>query len=304
MNKLKKNIIYQYMLVSSILVIASSYAMWSIQLISKYLKNDFISNALWWGGLLIIEIVLFTICAYWYYKKVSVYIEDETRKQIKKQNQLFANIAHDLKSPMTVVIGLSRALEEGVTTREEEQELIHAITAKSKHIDKVINLMFQYAKMESSSYKLNKTSVNIVRLLKELVAQRYNQFEEKKIEIDLKIPDYEILVDIDELEISRAIDNIISNAIIHNGKNTKVQIGLEKKEDFIEIWVADTGIEISKELENKIFEPFVCTEESRNIKGGSGLGLAISKKIIEMHEGRVYIKRDLIEYTKAFMVRI
>lgn len=307
MNNLKRSIIYQFILVSIVLVTGSVY-LWqgATKLVNWVTLNLFngaiIGDFIWIISMFVLEVALFSMCAYWYYSRVSKYIEEETKKQIKEQNQLFANIAHDLKSPMTAVIGLSRALEEGLTSREQQNEITHIITEKSKRIDKIINLMFQYAKLESPSYKLNKSNVDIVRMIKELVAQKYNEFEDKEMELNLKLPNNKIMFCIDELEISRVIDNLMTNSIIHNPKGSRVQIGLEEFQEHIKIWIADSGDEIQKEIEEKIFSPFVCAEESRNTKNGSGLGLAISKKIIEAHNGQIFIEKNIEEYKKSFVI--
>lgn len=301
MNNLKRNIIYQYILVSIVLVITSVY-LWKIfnwiclDIFHSRLMNDFVKSIC----IFVLEIILFFICAYWYNNRISKYIKEETQRQVKEQNQLFANIAHDLKSPMTTVIGLSRALEEGITSDSEKNEITHIITEKSKHMDKIINLMFEYAKMESASYQLNKSNIDIVCLVKKFVAHRYSEFEKKNMELDLNLPTDRIIISVDELQISRVIDNLINNVILHNQDGIKVQIGVEESEDRIKVWIADSGNEIEKELENKIFSPFVCAEESRNSKNGSGLGLAIAKKVVEMHGGEIFIEKNIKGYKKSF----
>ncbi|MCB2300817.1 sensor histidine kinase [Clostridium tagluense] len=309
MNNLKKNIIYQYMLVSTILVIASIYLWWGYESIIPWISVNIyggeLTSELLFGGLAwIIEIVLFTVCAYWFHSKVSKYIEQETNKQIKKQNQLFANIAHDLKSPMTVVIGLSRALEEDVITEDQKKQVAHTITEKSKHMDKIINLMFQYAKMDIASYKLHKSEVDVVRLVKEFTAQRYHEFENKKMDLDIVLPDNQVIAWIDRLEFSRAVDNLITNSIRHNQPGTRIQIGLEDIDGNIKIWVADSGDKIPKEIQTTIFDPFICGDKSRNTEGGSGLGLAITKKIVKKHNGKISIVENINGYTKAFVIKI
>ncbi|MGL4760140.1 MAG: sensor histidine kinase [Sarcina sp.] len=301
MNNLKRNVIYQYILVSIVLVITSVY-LWKVSnwicldIFHSKLTNDFVKSTC----IFILEITLFFLCAYWYDNRISKYIKEEAQRQVKEQNQLFANIAHDLKSPMTTVIGLSRALEEGVASDIEKNEITHIITEKSKHMDKIINLMFEYAKMESASYQLNKSNVDIVRLVKEFVAHRYSEFEKKNMELNLNLPIDKIIISIDKLQISRVIDNLINNVIFHNQDGIKVEIGVEESADRIKVWIADSGVEIEKELEDKIFNPFVCAEKSRNSKNGSGLGLAIAKKVIEMHAGEIFIEKHVKGYKKSF----
>lgn len=297
------------MLVSAILVIVSIYLWWGYRSIIPWISanifgGEFTSGLVFGGLALIIEIVVFTVCAYWFHSKVSKFIEEETNKRLKEQNQLFANIAHDLKNPMTIVVGLSRALEEGVIIEEKRKQVAHTITEKSKHMDKIINLMFQYAKMDTTSYELHKSEVDVVRLVKEFTAQRYHEFENKKMELDIDIPDNKVMAWLDSLEFSRAIDNLISNSIRHNQSGTRIQVGLEAVDGNIEVWVADSGDKIPKEMQVTIFDPFICGDKSRNTEGGSGLGLAITKKIVQKHDGQIFIDENIDGYTKAFVIRI
>jgi len=307
MNDLKKNVIYQYMLVSAILVIASIYLWWGYRSVMPWISphifgGEFTSELVFGGIGWIIEIALFAVCAYWFYSKVSKYIEEETNKHLKEQNQLFANIAHDLKSPMTSVVGLSRALEEGVITEDEQKQAVHAITEKSKHMDKILNLMFQYAKMDTTSYELHKSEVDVVRLVKEFTAQRYHEFENKKMDLDINMPDNQVMACLDRLEFSRVIDNLLTNLIRHNQPGTRIQVGVEEVDGNIKVWVADSGDKIPKEMQAKIFDPFICGDKSRNTEGGSGLGLAISKKIVQKHNGQIFIDENIDGYTKAFVI--
>jgi len=309
MNKLKNNIIYQYILVSIVLVMTSIYLWWGYESIEPRISTRIFGGKLTTELVfeipaMLIEIVLFIVCAYWFHRKVSKYIEEETNKQIKEQNQLFANIAHDLKSPMTTVLGLSRALEEGIIAEEQQKQAVHTITEKSNHMDKILNLMFQYAKMDTTSYKLHKREVDIVRLVKEFTAERYHEFENKKMDLDIEMPDNQVKALLDSLEFSRAIDNILTNSIRHNQPGTRIQVGLEEVDGNIKVWVADSGDKIPNEIQATIFDPFICGDKSRNTEGGSGLGLAIAKKIVEKHNGQIFIDENIEGYSKAFVIKI
>jgi signal transduction histidine kinase len=309
MNNLKNNIIYQYILVSIVLVMTSIYLWWGYGAIEPWISTrifggELTAKLIFEIPAMLIEIVLFIVCASWFHTKISKYIKAETNEQVKEQNLLFANIVHDLKSPMTTVLGLSRALEEGVIAEEQQKQAMHTISEKCKHMDEILNLMFQYAKMDAASYELHKREVDIVRLVKEFTAQRYHEFENKKMDLDIEMPDNKVKALIDSPEFSRAVDNLLTNSIRHNQPGTRVQVGLEEGDENIKMWVADSGDKIPKEIQSTIFYPFVCGDESRNTEGGSGLGLAITKKIVEKHNGQIYIDENIDGYTKAFVIKI
>ncbi|KOO52713.1 sensor histidine kinase [Priestia koreensis] len=309
MNRLKQSIVYHYMFVSAVLVMSSVYVWgtykWIIPWSFDHMFDRAIFNELFLGGIAwITQIILFTSCAYWFYQKVSKDIEEEKNHRLKEQNQLFANIAHDLKNPMTTVVGLSRALEEDIIAEEKRKSTVHIITEKAQHMDKIINLMFQYAKMDTNSYKLHKSEIDVVRLLKEFAAQRYHEFEEKEMELDIQVPDSPVIFCLNRLEMARVINNLITNAIRHNEKGTRVQIGLTTDAGHLKVWISDSGQSIPKNMQQTIFEPFICGDESRNTKGGSGLGLAITKKIVEKHGGEIWIDEQVSGYTKAFVLTL
>jgi len=123
------------------------------------------------------------------------------------------------------------------------------------------------------------------------------------MEINIEIPEKPIKRNLDRVEFSRAISNLIINAYRHNKIGSKVAIRLEEN-DWIKVIVADNGESIRDDLQEEIFNPFVCEDESRNSNGGNGLGLAITKKIIEKHGGKIYIDSNIDGYTKGFVIEL
>lgn len=109
------------------------------------------------------------------------------------------------------------------------------------------------------------------------LALYYNEFEQKNIEVDIEIPEKPIKRNLDRVEFSRVISNLLGSACRHNKIGSKVVIRLEE-DNVVKVIVADNGENISENMKGEIFSPFVCEDESRNSKGGSGLVLAITKK--------------------------
>lgn len=306
MNQLRKKIIYYYLIITSILLIAE----WNIyQFIYQYSdmwsEKTGISKTIFLvsGGILVI--VLFCAVSYIYYSKVNRIIINESERQVKERNIIFANISHDLKNPMASVIGYARALEEGAVQEDELNKVYKIISDKSNQMNDMILKMFQYAKMESKGYELNLVDTNICEMIRGVMIDRFDEFEEHNIKLDIDIPEYKIVQAIDVGEFTRAMNNLISNAIKHNEEGIKILIRVENSDNQkLKIIVADTGKEILETIKNDLFEPFKCSDISRTSKDGSGLGLAITRRIIELHNGKIYVDNNIIGYTKGFIIEI
>jgi len=251
---------------------------------------------------LVIHVLIYVFFILLFVRLVSKKIEEENVRYNKERNTLFANIAHDLKTPMTTVIGFSKALYDGeVKSEKERKELLYAVYTKSKKANELLDLMFQYTKLEGIDYNLILKEENIGAIIREIIALYYNQFEEKNIELVIDIPDEPLKMQVDRIEFSRAISNLIINAYRHNEEGSTVLIRLQKQ-DGIRIVVADTGKAIPMDMKKQIFEPFVCGDESRNENSGSGLGLAITKIIVEKHCGTIQIDSSIEGYSKGFVI--
>lgn len=306
MNKLRKKIVYYYLVITAILLIAEWYLYQFIYNYSSICSEKTgISQDVFriTGGILVV--FLFVKVSYIYYEKVNRMIVEESKRQVKERNMLFANIAHDLKNPMASVLGYARALENGKISETEADKVYKLIADKSNQMNDMILKMFQYAKMESDGYELKLIKTDICAFVRGVIADRYHELEEHNIDLDIDIPDEKIEGAVDLVEFSRVINNIISNVIKHNQDGIKVLIAVKKDNNKkIKIIVADSGEEIPSNVRESIFEPFKCSDTSRVTKDGSGLGLAITKRIVELHKGSIYIDDRVAGYTKGFVIKL
>ncbi len=255
------------------------------------------------GGIYYVSVVL---------KEVGKIQEEE--KQIKeeyeaKRSQLLADIAHDLKTPITTIHGYSMALADGMVEEEKQEEYLRAIENKSKRLSEMIYLLFDYVKIDTQGFTLKKEKTDLAELLRECVSGLYADVEEKNMELEVGIPDEKIQVELDQVQFMRVIQNLITNGIKHNEEGTRIGIFLEEKEDHLLVSVSDNGGKIPEEQIEYLFDPFVMGDESRNSKGGSGLGLSIAKKILSMHgyKLRFIQNRKVVngqEYVKTFQIEI
>jgi len=232
--------------------------------------------------------------------------KEQQQKTSRQRNLMLSDIAHDLKTPITTINGYAQALrDEVVADEEKKKQYLNAICTKSQRMDELISLLFEYVKIDSEGFCLHKEKTDIVESLRENVALFYADFERKGIEVELDIPEQRIWWQIDRIQFSRALANLLSNELRHveQGQHVLVRLKWNKDVGRIHILFGDTGEQIPDEMAKHVFEPFVVGDASRSTKGGSGLGLSISSKIVRMHGGRLLLDRNsTAEYTKAFLI--
>ena len=145
--------------------------------------------------------------ALWYYKivtvKVNELLEEEKEHQLtyeRKRNLLLSDIAHDIKTPITTICGYSKALAEGMVQEEKQQTYLDTIYTKSLRMDELVTLLFEYVKLGSEGYVLNRQPADLAELLRENVAVLYEEFEDKEMELLLDIPEQPVMYEMDRLQ--------------------------------------------------------------------------------------------------------
>ena len=258
--------------------------------------------------LLFVSILPYLVGAFVYYRmvtrKVNELMEQEKEQQRafdRKRNLLLSDIAHDIKTPITTICGYSRALSDGVVDREREQEYLDAIYAKSMRMSELITLLFEYVKLDSEGYVLHREKLDFAELIRENAAMVYPDYEEKKISVEIDVPEEAVFCEADCLQMGRAVMNLLTNAARYGKPGGKVLIRLRERT----LVVADDGLVIEPEFAEHIFEPFTRADKARTTHGGSGLGLSISAKVVEMHGGKLELDCAYGKgYTKAFVLRL
>lgn len=252
------------------------------------------------------------VAAVWFAKIVTEEVErinqleEDMRLQYERsRNLMLSDIAHDLRTPITTIVGYSKALNDGlITSDEKRKEYLDAIENKAERMSDLITLLFEYVRLDSDNFSLKKTKVDIAELLRENAALLYADVEEKGMEFEIDIPEESYEIELDKLQFSRVITNLINNALKHNDAGTVITLKMVKTENEIQISVSDNGNMISPMIADHIFEPFVVADASRESKNGSGLGLSIAKKIVEMHGWIIELKQYYEEHEKSFVIKI
>ena len=237
--------------------------------------------------------------------------EEAKREYDRKRNLMLSDIAHDLRTPITTVSGYAAALSDGLVAPERQQEYLDAIRSKSVRMNDLISLLFDYVKLDSDGFVLEKTPIDLCELARENAALLYSDIERARMELDISIPEERIEVTADRLQLSRVVTNLLVNAMRHNPPGTRIGLQISADEERILAAVADTGDGIPDGLADHLFEPFARGDVSRR-GGGSGLGLSIAQKVVQMHGWELILVRQpelkkyggLTQYEKAFLICI
>lgn len=298
-------------LVSLIYVVLSEFLIWFATDRIKHLFQGGVSLAIFIAGI-IIMIIPIIVASLMFSKALMDEVhrmeqqkEEMQRVYEKKRNLMLSDIAHDLRTPITTIAGYSKALNDNmVVSEEKKKEYLQAIENKSARMSDLINLLFDYVRLDSANYGLRKDEIDLSELLRTIAASLYSDVEEKGMEFQINIPEEVHLVSLDRVQFSRVIVNLINNAIKHNEAGTVISLEMKPEKDKTKIEVSDNGGLIPTFLEEQIFEPFAMGDASRTAQNGSGLGLSIAKKIIEMHGWSLELKQYYEEYRKSFVIEI
>ena len=230
----------------------------------------------------------------------------EEKEAERQKNLLLSDMAHDIKTPITTIAGFSQALCEGAVEPEKQKEYLTAINKKSLQTVDMVTLLFEYVKLDSIGFKLTKTTEDICEIVRCSIAALYTDFESRKMELDINISEEGIFLQVDRLQMLRVFNNIMVNALKHNPEGTGITISVEKSGGWVLIQISDNGTWIDSEIARHIFDPYVQGDKSRTGGKGTGLGLSITRKIVEMHGGRIRLiqYKEKTPYVKTFEIRL
>lgn len=216
--------------------------------------------------------------------------EKMAKEAEQQKNDLLVFLAHDLKTPLTSVIGYLSLLQENPDMdRELRVKYLDITVEKAYRLEQLLNEFFEITRMNVQTMVLSKTNVDLTMMLYQIADEFYPVLAEKGLTAVLDIESgLKVMADADKL--ARVFDNLLRNAVAYSYENTCVCIEAARESDGIWIRVNNKGDEIPEEKLPLIFEKFYRGDSARGTKtGGAGLGLAIAKEIVELHEGNIEV---------------
>lgn len=220
---------------------------------------------------------------------------DRERESERTKNELITNVAHDLRTPLTSIIGYLELLSGPVKLNEEMQKKYLDITyKKSKRLQKLIEDLFGFTKLNYGKISMKVSKVDIVKLLSQMLEEFYPNFMEKNLAYELQSNVTAKVITADGNLLARLFDNLINNAIKYGSEGKKIIVKVDATDTVVTVSVTNFGYVIPKEELPLLFEKFYRVEQSRSVNtGGTGLGLAIAKNIVDMHGGTIGVTSDL-----------
>ncbi|MCY9513478.1 sensor histidine kinase [Paenibacillus apiarius] len=218
----------------------------------------------------------------------------QTLKSEAARKSLLSNISHDIRTPLTSIIGYVDALSDDIAaSSEEKQQYVAIISTKATALKNLIDEIFHLAKLDADEVPLQPETLDLAELAREAVIDFLPELKKADMELNVSIPEEKCLVTADRLSLRRIMNNMIKNAVQYgqHGKILGVELSEHATEYQLSIW--DKGPGIPKDELTKVFERMYRTERSRNpLHGGSGLGLAIAKALVEKNGGEIWAESE------------
>ncbi len=220
---------------------------------------------------------------------------DRERESERTKNELITNVAHDLRTPLTSILGYLELLSGPVKLDPKMQEKYIGITyTKAKRLQKLIEDLFGFTKLNYGKISMRVTRVDIIKLLSQLLDEFYPNFMEKNLAYELQSNVPSMMITADGNLLARLFDNLINNAIKYGAEGKRILVRVRADDEFVTVSVTNYGYVIPKEELPLLFNRFYRVEQSRSTDtGGTGLGLAIAKNIVDMHGGTINVSSDL-----------
>lgn len=205
---------------------------------------------------------------------------------------LVANVSHELKTPVTSIHGFAETLlNDNLVSDANGRRFVEIIYRESWRLMRLVNDLLDLSYLELVPNAIEKQSVDLVEILRDVIERDAQQAADKQIELRLVIGVQSAVTWGDECRLSQAVDNLIGNAIKYTPPGGEVRVNLQYENQGFQIAVRDTGVGIEPEHLDRIFERFYRTDKARSRQhGGTGLGLSIVKHIIELHDGKVRVE--------------
>ena len=220
-------------------------------------------------------------------------------RQLKAASKrMLSNIAHDMKTPLTVILGMLEIVILEQALDEKNQALLETAREKANQVIYLMNQFFDLAKLESNDIDIELSKVDLNEACRKHILEYYHLLDQQQFEVDIAIPEEAIFIQGNEEALGRIFSNLISNVMKYGQDGKYLGLSLRQDETFAYIDVMDKGKGIPKAFHEQIFERMYTLEDSRNHHSdSSGLGLTITKRLVERLNGAIHVQSIPYERT-------
>lgn len=211
------------------------------------------------------------------------------------KNDLVSSVAHDLRTPLTSIIGYLGWVRTRTDLDEETRNhYIDIAYQKSLRLEQLTNELFGFVKLEHKEMQLHSGKLDLVQLMEQMLDEMTPSFVKNELQVEFQHSENMIFLEADGELLARLFGNLLNNAVKYGKEGKQIRVSMEKEGEYVVTRVVNYGRIIPKQELEHIFRKFYRTEQSRSRDtGGTGLGLAIVQQIAELHHGQVYVKSDL-----------
>lgn len=229
---------------------------------------------------------------------------NDERQIEKSKDELITNVSHDLRTPLTSIIGYLRLIEDKQYHSEEDiLKYSHIAYEKAKQMKNLVEDLFEYTKVQQHGAPVNIMQVNLGQLLEQVSASFELEGQNRGIEITSKTTPSPLIIDADPEKLGRVFSNLVANGLKYGRGASYISLNAKEHGDKVTVTVANDGEQIPEESLSHLFERFYRVEASRSkATGGTGLGLAIVKSVVDLHHGTVTVKSNVNQ--TAFIVTL
>ena len=229
--------------------------------------------------------------------------ERELAQIDQQRSQFMTDIAHDLRTPLMAISGMAHAIADGVVHDDGQRaEYLQSICDKTDKLSGLVSSVFEYTKLGSGSYALDRKPLDLPQLLLRESAVAYEDIEAAGMHFSVEVPEDPCQVFADDVQLGRVVANLLVNAVRHNRAGTEIALLLVREAGVAYAIVADTGAPIADDPSD-LFQPFTRGDAARSSAGGSGLGLSICKRIADLHGYDLMLVQPYGRFAKAFVLR-
>ncbi|WP_436374708.1 ATP-binding protein [Cytobacillus sp. BC1816] len=240
------------------------------------------------------------------FEEMRIKLKESINLQLRyeeNRKELLSNISHDLKTPITSIIGYIEGIKDGVAnTPQKMEKYLSTVYFKAKDMDSLIDELFLFSKLDLKKEPFHFETVDLDEYMKDYAEELYLDLLQQGIHMKLHLLNKPIYVKVDREKLKRVLSNLISNCVKYMNKDKKkISISLHERLGDVIVKVEDNGQGIEPAALPNIFERFYRAEQSRSsATGGSGLGLAIAKQIILEHRGEIWASSEIGKGTSVF----
>lgn|GEM_PF-5495537 len=227
------------------------------------------------------------------YRLLQFFDETELKKLRAIRRDFVANVSHELKTPLTSLIGMLDTLNSRQTLPPKKaEEFLHRCFTQAKRMEQLVLDLLKLSELDQGK-ALHRTAFRVKELFSEILRFFHPQAEKKGLQLQLDLPDPDLLLTADRQQIREVLENLVQNAIQYTNPGGTIRMSAQKHNGHVKFEVQDTGIGINRKFHQRIFQRFYRVDAARSMHpSGTGLGLAIARHIVELHGGEIGVESE------------